>query len=308
MSKLRVLVTGASGFVGRNTTEYLAAAGKYEVFACTDPVADLRAPEAVARVLGEFRPDCVINCAAVVSTRKTAADPAGGDVAATNLRMFFNIVRALPAGARLLQLGSGAEYDSRAYQPKMREEFFDTSVPADPYGFSKYVMSQYAAHAENITVLRIFGIFGKYEDYTFKFISNAIVKNLLGLPITINQNVRFDYLNINDFVRMAELFIGKKPEFRHYNVTPPESSDLVSLAGLINAAADKPSEVRVLNPGMNREYSGDNTRFLSEFPGFEFTSYEQGIRALYAYYKARLGELDLSKVKEDPYLRNCRTI
>lgn len=307
MKNFKVLVAGASGFVGRNLVEHLAAAGKYEIFACTDPVADLCDPDAVKRVVGEFGPDCVVNCAAVGGTRKTGYDQGASDVTAVNLRMFFNLARALPAGARMLQLGSGAEYDFRAYQPKMSEEFFDTSVPADPYGFSKYVMSKYAAGTDNITVLRIFGIYGKYEDYTFKFISNAIVKNLLGLPIVINRNVKFDYLWIGDFCAVVERFLGKKPLHTHYNITPAESTDLLSLAKIINTVGEKESEIKVLTPGMNTEYTGSNLRMLKEQRDFNFTSYENGIKQLYAYYAARLGELDLKTVKADPFLKLCKT-
>lgn len=307
MKKLKVLVTGASGFVGRNTVEQLSAAGKYDVFACTDQVADLRDPAAVKRVLGELSPDCVVNCAAVGGTRKTGYDQGGGDVASVNLSIFFNLVRALPPGARLLQLGSGAEYDFRAYRAKMDEAYFDANVPSDPYGFSKYVMSKYAAQAGNITVLRIFGIFGKYEDYTFKFISNAVVKNLLGQPIVINQNVLFDYLYINDFVRVLEKFIGHQPAHAHYNVTPGESIDLLSLAALVNRAGEKQTEVRVLNPGLNREYTGSNARLLAEFPGFKFTPYAEAVKELYGYYRENLAKLDTAAVKADPYLKNCRT-
>jgi len=308
MKNFKVLIAGASGFVGRNLVEYLAAAGKYEVFACTDPVVDLCDPDAVKRVVGEFGPDCVVNCAAVGGTRKTGYDQGASDVTAVNLRMFFNLARALPAGARMLQLGSGAEYDFRAYQPKMSEEFFDTSVPADPYGFSKYVMSKYAANSENITMLRIFGIFGKYEDYTFKFISNAIVKNLLGLPIVINQNAVFDYLYVNDFVRAAEKFMAHKPAHSHYNLTPTESMDLLSLAALVNRAGEKKSEIRVINPGLNREYTGSNVRLLAEFPGFKFTPCAEAVKELYAYYSRNLQSLDTAAIIEDPYLKNCRTI
>jgi len=307
MKKIKVLVTGASGFVGRSAAEYLSAAGKYDVFSFTREAADLGDPEAVKRVVGEFGPDCAVNCAATGGTRKTAYDQGGGDVAAANLRMFFNLQRALPPGARLLQLGSGAEYDHRAYRPKMGEEFFDTSVPADPYGFSKYAISKYAAQAENITVLRVFGLFGKYEDYTYKFISNAIVKNLLGLPIVINQNALFDYLYINDFLSVLEKFIGRKPAQVHYNVTPTESIDLLSLAALVNRTGEKKSEVRVLNPGLNRECTGSNARLLAEFPGVRFTHYAEAVKELYGYYSQNLGKLDTAAVKADPYLKFCRT-
>lgn len=303
-----ILITGAGGFAGRNLAEHLSGRKDLcRVFAARHADLDLMDERAVEKYLDANRIDLVLHCANVGGTRKTGYDAGTADVASSNLRMFFNLSRCLTPGMRMINLGSGAEYDHRAYAPRMKEDYFDSSVPADPYGFSKYAISKYIEKAENITCLRIFGLYGKYEDYTFKFISNAIVKNLLGLPIVINQNVRFDYLYVGDFVRMVEQFSGVQPRFRHYNVTPSESADLVSIAGLINKVADKPSEVVVLNPGMNREYTGDNSRFLAESPGFEFTSYERGVRELYLYYKARLNELDAEKVKQDPYLKNCRT-
>ncbi len=310
MSKTRIFVAGASGFIGRSAVEYFSAAPeKYEVFACTDPVADLRDPEAVKRVVGDFGPDCVINSAAVVSTRKTAYAHGDTDVTAANLAMFFNLYRAKSPGARLIQLGSGAEYDIRAYRPKMSEDYFDASVPADPYGFSKYVVSKFAEGRGDVTVLRVFGLFGRYEDYTFKFISNAIVKSLLGMPITINQNTVQDFLWMGDFLRVLERFAaGPKPAHAHYNVTPTESPDLLALAGLVNAAAEKPVEVRVLNPGMNLEYTGSNARLLAEFPDLKFTPHAEAIKELYAYYRANLEKLDADAVKADEYLKNCRTV
>lgn len=303
----KILITGTNGFAGRNLKEHFLAGSRGPDLLC--PVRgelDLNDSGAVRDYLSKERPDLVIHCATVGGTRKTGYDAGAADVVSANLRMFFNLARCLTPGMRMINLGSGAEYDHRAYAPRMKEDYFDSSVPADPYGFSKYAISKYIEKAENITCLRIFGLYGKYEDYTFKFISNAIVKNLLGLPITINQNVRFDYLYVGDFVRMVEKVIVGTPRAHHYNVTPSESIDLVSLAGLVNSVADVPSEVIVLNPGMNREYTGDNSLFLGEFPGFEFTPYMDGIRELYAYYRENIHKLDLEKVKADPYLKNCR--
>ena len=308
MKKIKVFVAGASGFIGRNAAGHFAAAPeRFEVFACTDPVADLRDPEAVKRVVGEFDPDCIVNSAAVVSTRKTAAEGTGSDVVATNLAIFFNLYRAKRPDARLLQLGSGAEYDLRAYKPRMPEEYFDASVPADAYGFSKYVVSKFAEGRPDVTVLRIFGLFGRYEDYTFKFISNAVVKNLLGLPITINQNIVQDFLYMPDFLRLLEKFVERRPAHTHYNVVPTEKPDLLALAALINREGRAKVDVRVNKPGFNREYTGSNARLLAEFPGFRFTPHAEAVRDLHEYYRANLDNLDTAAVKADPYIKNCRT-
>ena len=119
--------------------------------------------------------------------------------------------------------------------------------------------------------LRLFGIFGKYEDYEFKFISNAIVKNLLHMPITIRQNVRFSWLPVDDFLPVLDYFLTHTPKKHIYNITPSSTIDLVSIAHLINSHADFKSEICVVNEGLNLEYSGNNARLIEEIGDVSFT-------------------------------------
>lgn len=303
----KILITGTNGFVGKNLKEYfLASRQGDQVLAPLRKELNLLDAEAVRSYIERERPTTIIHCATIGGTRKTGYDSGAVDVVFSNLSMFLNLARCLTPGMRMLSLGSGAEYDQRAYMPRMKEEYFDASVPADAYGFSKYAISKFIGMSENITCLRIFGLYGKYEDYTFKFISNAIVKNLVGMPIVINKNVSFDYLYIDDFVRMVGAVLEASPRHKHYNVTPPGSVDLLSIARMINEVAATPSEIQVLNPGMNREYSGDNGRFAEEFPETVFTSYRDGIRQLYGYYRDNLSQLDVEAVKRDSYIKKCR--
>lgn len=309
MNSKKIFITGSGGFVGRNLAEYFdQKSEKGTVFAPEKDEVDLLDSDAVKKYLNENKFDLVIHCATVGGTRKTGYDAGSSDVVSCNLRMFLNLARCLTPGMRMINMGSGAEYDHRAYTPKMKEDYFDINVPADQYGFSKYAISKYVEKTDNILSLRMFGLFGKYEDYTFKFISNAIVKNLLGLPIVINQNVSFDYLYISDFVQVIERLADHAPKYRHYNVTPTLSIDLLSIAKIINQAGGAQSEIRVVNPGFNREYTGDNARLLSEFPDLRFTAYSDAIKELYSYYKDNIGKLDLAVVKADPYIKNCRTV
>lgn len=305
--KKNILITGGTGFVGRNIVEHFCAAPDCNVISPSTKELDLLDDNSVRKYVVSKNPDIVIHCANRGGTRKTAYDTGNNDVVTDNVRMFFNLVRSLPKHARMINMGTGAEYDRRNYVPKMSESYFDSFVPADAYGYSKYVISKYIEKSENICCLRIFGIFGKYEDYTFRFISNSIVKNLLGLPIVINQNSIFDYLYIEDFVRLLDEFVAHKPVHTHYNVTPTKSIDLVSLAGLVNSFGKTKSDIHVLNPGMNREYTGNNIRLKTEFPDFDCSSYEVAVKELYEYYRVNLNSLNLSAVKADPYLKNCVT-
>ena len=300
---MNILITGAGGFVGRNLSEYLSLGNS--VYTLRHQDLDLLDANAVESFLKDHPVDLIFHCANEGGSRKTNYDQGKNNVVEHNLRMFFNLVRCMTPQMRMIHFGSGAEYDRKNYQPKMKESYFDTYPPTDDYGYSKYVISKYIEKSSNITCLRIFGLFGKYEDYRFKFISNAIVKNLLRMPIVINQNVVFDYLYIDDFCKLVDHFVLPGTYSSHYNITPTQSIDLISIAHLINDISDYKSDIRILNEGMNTEYTGDNSNLLSIVRDFPFTPYKAAITSLYQYYKNSLLTLDLELVREDPYIKAC---
>lgn len=303
MKPKKILITGAGGFVGKNLTEYLTPF--YTVYPMTHRTLDLLNEEAVADFFANHEVDIVLHCAVMGGSRLTNYDAGRNDVVEKNIRMFLNLRRPLPASAFLIHFGSGAEYDKRNYRPKMTEDYFDTHVPADAYGFAKYTIAKLIEGMDRVACFRIFGLFGRYEDYRFKFISNAIVKNLLHLPIVINQNVVFDYLYIKDFLRIIHHFIENQPRRKFYNITPTMSIDLRSAAGIINEVSDFASEISIINEGLNTEYTGDNQAIRSEIGNFNFTPYDQAIDDLYQYYRAVFPELDIDTVRKDPFLARC---
>ena len=302
--QMKIMMTGTGGFIGRNLDEYLAE--KHTVLAVKRSELDLLDAVAVEKYISEHQIDLIIHCAAIGGSRKTNYDRNSVDIVEQNLRMFFNLERCLSSKMRMIHFGSGAEYDREHWQHKMPEEYFEEHVPTDSYGYAKYIISKYTERRDNIVCLRILGLFGKYEDYRFKFISNAIVKNLLHMPIIINQNVVFDYLYIDDFLKIIEYFIEISPSKSHYNITPTQSIDLLTVANIINQISNFKSEICILKEGMNSEYTGDNSRLMNELGAFSFTEYYHAIDNLYKYYAQIIETLDISTIKDDPYIRSCQ--
>jgi GDP-L-fucose synthase len=304
---LRILITGARGFVGKNLVEYISSefADEYSLFYPYHSELELLDAERVREFVSKNKIDVIIHCASVGGTRKTAYDAGKTDIVSKNLRMFFNLARSLKEDGRMIFLGSGAEYDRAHYMPRMNEDYFDSHVPLDDYGFSKYICSKAIEASKNMMNLRLFGVFGKYEDYEYKFISNSIIKNLLHLPIIINQNVFFDYLYINDCVRLIESFIGIKPKHRSYNLITGNTVDLIAIAKKINEVSDNKSEIIVKNPGLNTEYSGDNSRILKEIKA-KFTPLEDALRELFDHYRSVLPSIDKKMIENDEYIKYCR--
>lgn len=298
----KIAIMGARGFVGRNLTEHLQ--NKYLVFPVTRDDFSLLDAEKVKSFLEQNEIDIIIHCANEGGSRKFFAK---SDVIGNNLKMFFHLERCLNEKQKLISFGSGAQYNKQRDLDKVKEEQIGEVIPTDDYGYSKYVISRYCKDKSNIISPIIFGLFGQYEDYTFKFISNAIVKNILKMPIEINQNVIFDYLFLDDFLNIMDQLIINELKYNEFNITPSQSIDLVTLAQTINECSETKSEIIVKHHGLNYNYTGDNARLLENFPNYKFMDYKTAIDKLYQYYKSNIEYLDIASVKADSLLNQCKT-
>jgi UDP-glucose 4-epimerase len=279
--RTRVLVTGGSGFIGRNIVERLDAE-RYEVLAPRHAELDLLDADAVRAWLRANPVDVVVHSATKPGHRN-AADRTG--VLDAHLRMYASVARNPDCFDRLIVLSSGSVYDMRHYVPHMAEEYFDTHVPADETGFSRYLVAKHAQRSPTTVELRLFGVFGPYEEYAIRFISNAACKALLGLPITLRQDRRFSYLWIADLLPVLEHFMAEGAAHAAYNVVPDRTYNLLELAKMVrdHAGADVPILAGVQGEGT--EYTGDNARLRAEMPGVRFTPMGDAIEDLFEYYE-----------------------
>ena len=209
----KILLTGGGGFIGKNIIEDLEK--KYNFLIPTEKELDLTDTESVYNFLEEKKVDLILHAANLGGVRKGKEI---SDSTFTNLKMFFNLIRAKDFYKRMIMFGSGAEYDKRRSIINIKEDDFDEYVPFDQYGFYKYICSKYAEKVNYITHIRLFGVYGKYELYQTRFISNAICRTFFNLPISINQNVFFDYLYVKDLVKIVDCFIKRKPKNKFYNI------------------------------------------------------------------------------------------
>lgn len=277
-----VLITGGSGFIGRNLAEHLT--GSFLVLTPSRRELDLLDVDAVDRFFRSTRIDFVVHSATTPGHRNAQPAP---DLVERDMRMFASLVRNRERFRKMVFISSGSVYGRRHYLPKMKEEFFGSYIPDDSAGFSKYCCACWAEHIEGIVELRPFGVFGKFEDYAIRFISNAICKVLLGLPITIKQNRKFDYVYINDLVRVIERCLREEVPCRSYNVTPECAVELKALAQMVVQVSGMDVPILIKAPGMGLEYSGDNARLRETFPGIELTPLDKSLAELYAWYQAR---------------------
>ena len=291
---MNIFITGGTGFIGRNLSEFLSE--KYRVLAPSHKELELLDEDAVRNFFLKNNVDVVIH-SAVRPGHRNAKDPS--NQLYNNSRMFFNIARNSDKFKKMIFLNSGLVYDIKHYLPKMKEEYFDNHVPADEGGFSKYIAAKYIENTRNIVELRVFGIFGKYEDYAIRFISNAICKTLFDLPITIKQNRKFDYISVNDFMPIIEHFIKNSPAHKAFNVSPSSSIELLELAKIVKEISGKNLPIKIAAEGLGVEYSGDNTRLMREISGLKFTDIKKSIAELYKWYETNKSSIDVNRLMTD---------
>ena len=120
----RILVTGGSGFIGRNIAEsYLNE--KYELIVPARAQMDCSNEDSVASFFAKDYFDVIVHSAAKPGHRN-AADTSS--LLLTNNRMIFNLLKHEDRWGKFLNMGSGAVYDMRHYQPKMKEDYFGTYI------------------------------------------------------------------------------------------------------------------------------------------------------------------------------------
>jgi nucleoside-diphosphate-sugar epimerase len=135
----RVLLLGASGFMGHHCAALLSALGINHVRVGRTPGPDLDAaldlvqsPQAeLVGLVRSYQPTAVINCAGAV--RGTARE-----MMRTNVASVHSLVSAVSTAAptaRIVQLGSSAEYGAQDGRVPINENAEER--PSSPYGYSK---------------------------------------------------------------------------------------------------------------------------------------------------------------------------
>ncbi len=278
----KILLTGSDGFIGRNIEKYLT--NSYELVSPAHSELDLLDSNKILKLLKKNAFDVVIHAATHNATETSTKDRSL--VLENNLKMFFNIAEKKDLFGKMIHFGSGAEFGRDYYIPRMKEEYLGEHIPRDQYGFSKYIMARYTEEVNaNIYNLRLFAVFGKYEDWRIRFISNNICNALQNKPLSINQNAFFDFLYVEDLCKITEWFIKNEPIHKTYNVCTGTSNDLYSIAESIKRVASVDLPIVTKAQGFKKEYSGNNSRLRKDLGSSLYTDFETALSELHAWFQ-----------------------
>ena len=291
----KILLTGGNGFIGKNIQESFLSE-KYEISAPRSFELNLIDTDNVGDFFKDKEFDVVIHSATKPGHRN-AKDST--NLCESNTKMFENLVKQKDKYKKFINLGSGAIYDTSKDITDVKEEQRFDSIGKKEHDLCKYIVSKQIENLDNFVDLNIFGIFGKYEDWEIRFISNAICKTLFDLPITLRQNRRFSYLYIDDLMPVLEFFIENDVKYKSYNIVPDEKVELLEVAEIVKKISKKNINIEVAQDGFGLDYTGNNSRLKNEFTNIKFTKVEQAVSALYAYYTNKVTNLDKQLLLED---------
>ena len=306
-----ILIIGKNGFVGRNLYEYFGKR-EYSVSCVSSLELNLLHEKDVADYFSRNYYDIVIDTA-IYNPRVGSGKDSTKELE-YDLLMFHNLAKCHKMYGRLIYFGSGAEYDKRYPICSVSEESLiggsesvldkaeqcqcSGQIPVTQYGLAKYIVGQEIEAriygADNIYNLRIFGLFGKYENWKTTFISGACCKAVKNLPITIRQNVYFDYLYINDFCKILESFINiNAPRYHTYNITSGRRVSLIEIADMVKAVSGKDIPIYACKEGLANEYTASNHRLIDEIGGYKFEDMEDSVKDLYQWYESKSDDIDI---------------
>lgn len=290
--KETIFITGAgpNGVTGKLIKERLA--DDYAILSPSSKQLDLTDSAAVDAFFAENSIDYVIHCAVIYPTN-TISSSGYCDVEA-NLRMYFNLANHAAEFKKMFYFGSGAEYDKSRPIRDVSESEIGSRIPVDKYGLVKYILNQHASDSRNIYNMRLFGTINPYEPYTKNVVSNLFAKAIKGAPLRLKRDCVFSFVDIDDVTDFIEYALKNELSYHDYNLTGRRKIAISEVAELVRKIAGAVESLSFAEEGFNKEYSGSNERWLSEFPNL--TPIEVSLKKVYDYLYERRNEIDLENI------------
>ncbi len=306
---MKVLVTGADGFVGQHLVRRLAREGFRIGAACRpggQPVdwggADVTevplelTDDASVRAAVEFGPDAVVHLAAVASNREATADPGRAWTvnAAGTARLAAALGRRREAGrgdARLRVVSSGEVYGPGGNAPR-RES--DPIAPASPYAASKAGAEMAALEVWRrtglpVVIARPFTHTGPGQET--RFVLPAFVERLRAAKATGARAVPSgnldpirDLLDVRDVVEAYVLLLRSGGAGETYNVARGEGNSVRELferlTRLVGVEVEPEIEPSLARASDIPHLVGDSTKLRRATGWAPSRSLEQTLRGL----------------------------
>jgi dTDP-glucose 4,6-dehydratase len=309
---MRLLVTGAAGFIGSNFVRYwrerhpddhvvgydlLTYAGVREnvpddVAFVEGDIADLDLAE---RTLGEHEIDVVVNFAAESHNSLAVLDP--GLFARTNV-----------VGTQLLLEASRRHGVQRFHHVSTCEVYGDLPLDSDetfredspyrprtPYNASKaggdhFVRAYFETFGVPATISNCSNNYGPFqfpEKVIPLFVTNALDDR--ELPLYASTQNKREWLHVRDHCRAIELVLERGRDGETYNVGSGVEKSIEEIADAVLRLTGKPESLKTIvpdRPGHDRRYLLDSAKLRAELGWRDEIPFEEGLAETVRWYEA----------------------
>jgi GDP-L-fucose synthase len=301
----RILVTGGSGFLGRQVLAVLEQRGYQQVIAPRRADYDLTQADQVKACIRDVRPDAVVHLAAVVGgIGANMARP--GDFFYLNLIMGANLMEESRASevAKFVAVGTICAYPKFTPVP-FREEDLWVGYPEEtnaPYGLAKKMLlvqaqayrQQFGFNAIYLLPTNLYGPGDNFDPNTSHVIPGLIRKCLEAQERGDDHILAWgtgtptrEFLFVRDcaegIVAALERFDGPEP----VNLGSGEEISIADLTRLVAEATGFTGEIRfdATKPDGQPRRKLDTLRARELFDWRSSTSFKEGLRATIDWYR-----------------------
>jgi GDP-4-dehydro-6-deoxy-D-mannose reductase len=277
----RVLVTGASGFIGRALVEKLKSR-RLEIVEVDSGSGDISDPATLERI-GDAEVSRVFHLAGRTYVPDSWNDPAG--FLRVNTGGTVNVVAYCRKHTIPLTYVSAYLYG----QPENLPISEVSAVrPNNPYALSKFLAEQicefYAsAYGLSVTVIRPFNVYGAGQDG--RFLIPSIIEQVRhsGVIHVKDLSPRRDYVYIDDLIEALIRTLGHHAGYEVYNIGTGMSLSVSEIIETIQAVAHTSKAVVCENDRRNHEIDdvvADIRKAVSELGWSPKYSFRQGIEEI----------------------------
>lgn len=304
----KIIVTGASGFVGANLVKKII--NKNEIYIFTRKESDtwrlndikseinvqtinFENKNKIQSVVNKIKPDYVFHLATYggypfQQDVKTIVD--------SNIHNSINLMQALSEYGRLekfVNIGSSSEYGPKT--KPMKE--IDLASPIFPYGITKLTQTNFAKYffikngLPSVT-LRLFSVYGPLEEpgrLIYDIMTSILRKNILKLA---SKKAKRDFIFVDDVIESIEK-ISKTPNIEGdiFNVGSGKEYSIEEVVNIVQSKLKKDLKVSWGNIEKQRSFETNNhwianiSKIKKEIKWKPKVNFEKGLTKTFEWYK-----------------------
>ena len=258
---MRILITGAAGFVGKHLIKYLQSDGQSDIsvlalnqkeadflgkYGVNIHISDILDMDNLKTVICDINPDHIYHLAAQSSVELSWINPAfTADVNIIGTINLIEAVRIANKNPRILLIGSGDEYGNVQVQDMPLNE--NTKLaPTSVYAITKICQNMLGsvyvnAYNMDLVMTRAFNHIGPGQSQIF--VVSDFCKQMVGIekdkvePIIKvgNTAVKRDFTDVRDVVRAYALLMQKGIAGETYNISSGKSVSIQEILDIIIA-------------------------------------------------------------------------